>query len=144
MRTEERVASRQSCYRKATYALRPSVIGPTPSSRLRAPTGHSTISGLTPSDRAVLSPWREPVERLATPLPLANFCPMLTLDHSPVSSSPEILGGIVVFRGTRVPVQSLIDYLQDGYSLAQFLEFFPTVDPEDARDFLRLVRNTPP
>ena len=69
---------------------------------------------------------------------------MLTLDHSPVSSSPEILGGIVVFRGTRVPVQSLIDYLPDGYSLAQFLEFFPTVDPEDARDFLRLVRNTPP
>jgi uncharacterized protein (DUF433 family) len=69
---------------------------------------------------------------------------MLTLDHSPVSSSPEILGGTVVFRGTRVPVQSLIDYLQDGYSLAQFLEFFPTVDPEDARDFLRLVRNTPP
>ncbi|MEN9814010.1 MAG: hypothetical protein RL479_2696 [Verrucomicrobiota bacterium] len=58
---------------------------------------------------------------------------MLTLDHSPVSSSPEILGGTVVFRGTRVPVQSLIDYLQDGYSLAQFLEFFPTVDPEDAR-----------
>jgi uncharacterized protein (DUF433 family) len=38
-----------------------------------------------------------------------------------------------VFRGPRVPVQSLIDYLQDGYSLAQFLEFFPTVDPEDAR-----------
>ncbi len=69
---------------------------------------------------------------------------MLTLDHSPVSSSPEILGGTVVFRGTRVPVQSLIDYLQDGYSLAQFLEFFPTVDPEDARDFLRLVRTTPP
>ena len=69
---------------------------------------------------------------------------MLTLDHSPVSSSPEILGGTVVFRGTRVPVQSLIDYLQDGYSLAQFLEFFPTVDPEDARDFLRLVRDTPP
>jgi len=93
---------------------------------------------------SVLPPWREPVERLATPLPLANFCPMLTLDHSPVSSSPEILGGTVVFRGTRVPVQSLIDYLQDGYSLAQFLEFFPTVDPEDARDFLRLVRNTPP
>ena len=68
---------------------------------------------------------------------------MLTLDHSPVSSSPEILGGAVVFRGTRVPVQSLIDYLQDGFSLEQFLEFFPSVNREDARDFLRLIRERP-
>jgi uncharacterized protein (DUF433 family) len=68
---------------------------------------------------------------------------MLTLDHSPVSSSSEVLGGTVVFRGTRVPVQSLIDYLQDGFTLEQFLEFFPTVSRQDARDFLRLVRAQP-
>jgi uncharacterized protein (DUF433 family) len=68
---------------------------------------------------------------------------MLTLDHSPVSSSSEVLGGTVVFRGTRVPVQSLIDYLQDGFTLEQFLEFFPTVSRQDARDFLRLVREQP-
>ena len=68
---------------------------------------------------------------------------MLTLDHSPVSSSSEVLGGAVVFRGTRVPVQSLIDYLQDGFTLEQFLEFFPTVSRQDARDFLRLVREQP-
>ena len=49
----------------------------------------------------------------------------------------------MVFRGTRVPVQSLIDYLQDGFTLEQFLEFFPTVSRQDARDFLRLVREQP-
>ena len=68
---------------------------------------------------------------------------MLTLDHSPVSSSPEILGGALVFRGTRVPVQTLLDYLQDGFSLEQFLAFFPSVGLEDAQDFLRLVRGRP-
>jgi uncharacterized protein (DUF433 family) len=68
---------------------------------------------------------------------------MLTLDHSPVSSSPEILGGALVFRGTRVPVQTLLDYLQDGFSLEQFLAFFPSVGREDAQDFLRLVRDRP-
>ncbi|MFM8684275.1 MAG: DUF433 domain-containing protein [Chthoniobacterales bacterium] len=35
---------------------------------------------------------------------------MLTLDHSPVSSDSEVLGGAVVFRRTRVPVQTLVDY----------------------------------
>ena len=65
---------------------------------------------------------------------------MLTLDHSPVTSSPEILGGTLVFRGTRVPVQTLLDYLQDGYSVDQFLEFFPSVRRDDAVEFLRLVR----
>jgi uncharacterized protein (DUF433 family) len=68
---------------------------------------------------------------------------MLTLDHSPVSSSPGVLGGTLVFRGTRVPVQTLIDYLQDGFSVPQFLEFFPSVSREDAEDFLRLVRERP-
>lgn len=66
---------------------------------------------------------------------------MLTLDHSPVSSDPGILGGVVVFRGTRVPAQTLVDYLADGYSLEQFLEFFPTVERGDAEAFLQLLRD---
>jgi uncharacterized protein (DUF433 family) len=66
---------------------------------------------------------------------------MLTLDHSPVSSDPGILGGAVVFRGTRVPAQTLVDYLADGYSLEQFLEFFPTVERADAEAFLVLLRD---
>ena len=65
---------------------------------------------------------------------------MLTLDHSPVASSPDVLGGTLVFRGTRVPVQTLLDYLQDGFSVEQFQEFFPSVSRDDVEEFLRLVR----
>ena len=68
---------------------------------------------------------------------------MLTLDHSPVASSPGVLGGTLVFRGTRVPVQTLLDYLQDGFSVERFLEFFPSVTREDAEEFVRLVREHP-
>jgi len=66
---------------------------------------------------------------------------MVTLNHSPVSSSPGVLGGAVVFRGTRVPVQTLVDYLSDGYSLDEFLEFFPSVERADAEAFMQLLRD---
>ena len=39
----------------------------------------------------------------------------------------EVLGGTAVFRGTRVPFQNLLDYLEAGQSLDQFLDDFPTV-----------------
>jgi uncharacterized protein (DUF433 family) len=45
---------------------------------------------------------------------------------------PEILGGTPVFRGTRVPVQSLFDYLERDYTLPEFLECFPSVTREMA------------
>ena len=66
---------------------------------------------------------------------------MLTLDHSPVHSDPKILGGTLVFRSTRVPAQTLLDYLDDGFSLAEFIENFPSVSEEDAREFLKLARD---
>ncbi len=44
-----------------------------------------------------------------------------------ITVDPEILGGTPVFRGTRVPVKTLFDYLADNYSLAEFLECFPSV-----------------
>lgn len=44
-----------------------------------------------------------------------------------VHSNPEIMGGTPVFVGTRVPLQNLIDYLEGGESLEDFLEAFPTV-----------------
>jgi uncharacterized protein (DUF433 family) len=47
-------------------------------------------------------------------------------------SDPEILGGTVVFIGTRVPLQNLVDYLEGGYSLDEFLEDFPSVTREQA------------
>ena len=49
---------------------------------------------------------------------------------SVVHSDPEILGGTPVFVGTRVPVQALIDYIEGGHSLEQFLDDFPTVSRE--------------
>lgn len=64
---------------------------------------------------------------------------MLKTASSPVTSDPEILGGTLVFRGTRVPAQSLIDYLNDGFTLVEFLDFFPTVQKKDAAEFLRLI-----
>jgi uncharacterized protein (DUF433 family) len=51
---------------------------------------------------------------------------------SVVHSDPDILGGTPVFVGTRVPVQALIDYLEGGHSLEEFLDDFPTVSREVA------------
>jgi uncharacterized protein (DUF433 family) len=45
---------------------------------------------------------------------------------------PEVLGGTPVFRGTRVPVKTLFDYLEASYSLDEFLECFPTVSRDMA------------
>lgn len=65
---------------------------------------------------------------------------MATQSRSPVRSDPSIMGGTLVFRATRVPTQSLLDYLADGYTLEEFLEMFPTVNREDAVEFLRPAR----
>jgi uncharacterized protein (DUF433 family) len=48
-------------------------------------------------------------------------------ETSIVRSDPNILGGTPVFVGTRVPVQALIDYIEGGHSLNEFLDDFPTV-----------------
>jgi len=49
-----------------------------------------------------------------------------------ITVDAEILGGAPVFAGTRVPIKSLFEYLEDNYSLEQFLECFPTVTREMA------------
>ncbi len=49
-----------------------------------------------------------------------------------VHSDPDVLGGTLVFVGTRVPVQSLFDYLEGGDTLDQFLRQFPSVRREQA------------
>jgi len=49
-----------------------------------------------------------------------------------VSSDPEVLGGVPVFAGTRVPVRTLIDYLESGEDLETFLSDFPTVSRAQA------------
>jgi uncharacterized protein (DUF433 family) len=53
-----------------------------------------------------------------------------------VSTNPNILGGTPVFRGTRVPVKTLFEYLEDNYTLNEFLDCFPSVTLEMARRVL--------
>jgi uncharacterized protein (DUF433 family) len=53
-----------------------------------------------------------------------------------VSRSPDVTGGTVVFHGTRVPVQTLLDYLEAGESINDFLEGFPSVTREQVIAFL--------
>ena len=53
-----------------------------------------------------------------------------------ITRSPEIMGGTPVFAGTRVPVQTLLDYLKGGESINDFLDGFPTVTREQVISFL--------
>lgn len=53
-----------------------------------------------------------------------------------ITVDPDILGGTPVFKGTRVPVKTLFEYLEDNYSLDEFLECFPSVTREMARRIL--------
>lgn len=59
---------------------------------------------------------------------------------SVVDIDPQVLGGTPVFSGTRVPVQTLIDYLEGGERLDDFLQDFPTVSREQAIAALELAR----
>ena len=59
-----------------------------------------------------------------------------------VYSDPDILGGTPVFVGTRVPVQSLFDYLEGGDTLDEFLHQFPSVKREQAVAALDLARDS--
>lgn len=59
-----------------------------------------------------------------------------------VHSDPEIMSGAPVFVGTRVPVQSLFDYLEGGDTLGEFLRQFPSVTRDQAIAALELARET--
>ena len=56
----------------------------------------------------------------------------MNVAQSVVHRDPKIQGGVPVFRGTRVPIWNLIDYLEAGDSLEAFLHDFPSVSPEQA------------
>jgi uncharacterized protein (DUF433 family) len=58
-----------------------------------------------------------------------------------IHADPEILGGTPVFVGTRVPFQALIDYLEGGHPLDEFLEDFPSVSREQVVAALNLARD---
>jgi uncharacterized protein (DUF433 family) len=59
-----------------------------------------------------------------------------------VVTDPEILGGTPVFRGTRVPVKALFDYLRGNDTLAEFLDDYPTVSEEQALAVLEAAEHS--
>ena len=61
------------------------------------------------------------------------------MNSSVINIDPEILGGTPVFMGTRVPIESLFDHLEDGVSLGEFLEDFPTVTKDQAIEVLAIA-----
>jgi uncharacterized protein (DUF433 family) len=64
------------------------------------------------------------------------------LDHLPITVDPKIVSGTPVFQGTRVPVDALINNLEAGLSLDQFLDNFPTVTREQALQVLEFSKST--
>lgn len=66
----------------------------------------------------------------------------MPLPESLVSRSDDVMSGAVVFAGTRVPVQTLLDYLEEGDTLDHFLEDFPTVSREHAIAVLELAKQS--
>ena len=64
------------------------------------------------------------------------------MDNKPdiVTVNPNILGGTPVFAGTRVPIQSLFDFIESGETIDEFLENFPTVRREQVIALLETAR----
>ena len=63
------------------------------------------------------------------------------MKQSVVSRNPDIMGGTPVFVGTRVPIQTLLDYLEAGDSIDEFLEGFPSVTREQVIGFLEEAKD---
>jgi uncharacterized protein (DUF433 family) len=67
----------------------------------------------------------------------------MTKEEAAIHSDPSIMGGTPVFVGTRVPFQTLLDYLEAGDPLSEFLEDFPTVSQEQAVRALEQAKSGP-
>ncbi|MFZ1321053.1 MAG: DUF433 domain-containing protein [Ignavibacteria bacterium] len=59
-----------------------------------------------------------------------------------ININPEIMSGAPVFNGTRVTIQTLFDYLEDGYSVEGFLKVFDWINKEDVIEVLELAKNS--
>jgi uncharacterized protein (DUF433 family) len=64
------------------------------------------------------------------------------MQYGAVSIDPEVMSGTPVFRGTRVPIQNLFDYLEGGDDLAEFLDDFPSVTKEAALAVLGMAKKS--
>jgi uncharacterized protein (DUF433 family) len=67
--------------------------------------------------------------------------PPVNLSDEVIVKDLDILGGTPVFRGTRVPFQALLDYLEGGETLDEFIDDFPTVSREAAISALELAKS---
>ena len=77
------------------------------------------------------------VRRVGRPLGfLTGRGDTLAVSSTVVTSSPDVMGGTPVFAGTRVPIEALLDYLEGGESIEDFLEGFPSVTREQVISFL--------
>ena len=63
------------------------------------------------------------------------------MDTPVISCNPDVMGGTPVFFGTRVPVQTLLDYLEAGDSIDDFLAGFPSVNREQVISFLEQAKD---
>jgi len=64
------------------------------------------------------------------------------MNYGAINIDPETVGGTPVFTGTRVPVQTLFDYIEGGDDLNDFLDDFPTVSKEAAIQILEMAKKT--
>ena len=63
------------------------------------------------------------------------------MDKPVIACSPDVMGGTPVFSGTRVPVQTLLDYLEAGDSIDDFLAGFPSINREQVISFLEQAKD---
>jgi uncharacterized protein (DUF433 family) len=63
------------------------------------------------------------------------------MDTPVIACNPDVMGGTPVFSGTRVPVQTLLDYLEAGDSIDDFLAGFPSVNREQVISFLEQAKD---
>jgi uncharacterized protein (DUF433 family) len=63
------------------------------------------------------------------------------MDEPVISRNPDVMGGAPVFSGTRVPIQTLLDYLEAGESIDDFLEGFPSVSRAQVISFLEQAKD---
>ncbi len=64
------------------------------------------------------------------------------MKYGPINIDPETMGGTPVFTGTRVPVQTLFDYIEGGDDLNDFLEDYPTVSKESVMQVLDMAKKS--
>ncbi len=68
--------------------------------------------------------------------PARHGCNLIRMKQAIVCRNPEVMGGTAVFYGTRVPVRTLLDYVDAGDTIDDFLEGFPSVTREQVNAFL--------